>query len=150
MSFVNDDVHRPATLNAEPMTDEEFSELCEGHPDLFFETNAEGELIVMAPSHFLTGVRNNWINTSLGAWAAADGSGTACDSSTGFVLPNGARRSPDASWILKSRLKNLAASKLEGFLHLCPDFVVELQSDSDRPKFVWNPLESWSGRNSVT
>jgi len=128
MSFAIDDAYLPATLNCQPMTDEEFMAFCQEHPDLNFEMTAEGELIVMAPTGFATGVRNSEIGGLLRNWARKDGRGFPIDSSTGLVLPNGARRSPDAAWVLKSRV-----SKVEdGFLRLCPDFVIELKSSSDR------------------
>jgi Uma2 family endonuclease len=95
---------------------------------------AEGEIIVMPPTHSLTGARNFEIGVQFCAWAKKDGRGVACDSSSGFVLPNGARRSADASWTLKTRLEKLPAESKEGFWHLCPDFVIELRSESDRPK----------------
>jgi Uma2 family endonuclease len=131
ISFAIDDAYLPATLNCQPMTDEEFIEFCQEHPDLNFETTAEGELIVMAPTQFLTGVRNSRICHRLVEWAERDHHGIAVDSSTGFVLPNGARRSPDASWILHNRIRDIVPGK-DGFLHLCPDFVIELKSSSDR------------------
>jgi Uma2 family endonuclease len=132
MSFVIDDAYLPATLNAQPMSDDEFAAFCAEHPDLSFEMTAEGELIVMPPTQFFAGARNTRINSRLDIWAEKDGRGTATDSSTGFVLPNGARRSPDAAWVLNSRIGKIDPSK-DRFLHLCPDFVVELKSDSDRP-----------------
>src|SRR5580698_6287147 len=107
MAFVIDDAFLPATLTAHPMTDEEFAAFCAEHPDLFFEMTAEGELIVMPPTYSYTGARNNWISSQLGIWSRSDGRGIATDSSTGFVLPNGARRSPDAAWTLKSRIAQL-------------------------------------------
>jgi Uma2 family endonuclease len=128
MSFAIDDAYLPATLNCHPMTDEEFMEFCQEHPDLNFEMTAEGELIVMAPTHSLTGARNSRICRYLDIWTEQDGRGSCFDSSSGYVLPNGARRSPDASWVLNSRIK----PGEDGFLHLCPDFVIELKSSSDR------------------
>ena len=97
MTFVIDDAFLPATLTAHPMSDEEFAGLCAEHPDLFFEMTAEGELIVMPPSYSLTGARSAEILGQLRNWARQDGRGIACDAATGFALPNGARRSPDAA-----------------------------------------------------
>ena len=119
------------------MSDSEFTEICDEHPDLFFEMTAEGELIVKAPTDWLTGVRNGEIFGELRSWAKKDGRGTCVDSSTGFVLPNGARRSPDASWTLKSRLTK------DGFQHLCPDFVIELKSDNDRLRTLDKKMEEY-------
>ena len=90
----------------------------------------------MAPTFFFTGVQNVRISGRLDAWAELDGRGLAADSSTGFVLPSGARRSPDASWTLKSRIQQMDATTRQKFLHLCPDFVIELKSASDRPRTI--------------
>jgi Uma2 family endonuclease len=132
MPFLINDAYLPAILTAQPMTDEEFTVFCNEHPDLSFEMSAEGELIVMAPTHSDTGARSGDVFMQLATWAKKNRRGYTCDSSTGFVLPNGARRSPDASWTLKSRVKDLGAAKRKSFWHLCPDFVIEIRSDSDR------------------
>lgn len=116
------------------MTDEEFDALCAEHPDLFFEMTEEGEIVVMPPTYGSTGAQNSGITGELFAWAQRDGRGIATDSSTGFVLPNGARRSPDAAWTLKSRIEQLDPASRSRFWHLCPDFVIELQSSTDRPR----------------
>ena len=137
MAFLIDEAFLPATLTAPPMSDEEFAAFCAEHPDLHFEMTAEGELIVMPPTHSDTGACNFEAAGELRAWARKDRRGIGCDSSTGFVLPNGARRSPDASWTLKSRVEQLGARKRKSFWHLCPDFVIEVKSESDRLK----PLE---------
>jgi Uma2 family endonuclease len=134
MPFLIDDANLPATLTAQPMTDEEFVAFCADHPDLNFEMSADGELIVMPPTNSDTGAENSEIIGQLRNWARKDRRGIACDSSTGFVLPNGARRSPDASWTRKVRLEELRAGKRKSFWHLCPDFVIELKSESDRLK----------------
>jgi Uma2 family endonuclease len=138
MSFAISDEYLPAILTAKPMTDEEFTELCDEHPDLFFEMTADGQLIVMAPTQSLTGARNQKIGRQLDVWAEKDGRGLAFDSSTGFVLPNGARRSPDASWLPASRIKDP-----EGFWHLCPDFVIELKSRSESLKSLQEKMQEY-------
>jgi Uma2 family endonuclease len=132
MALVIEDAFLPATLTAPPMTDEEFAHFCAQHPDLFFEMTAEGELIVMPPTKTLTGARNLEILVQLGHWSRRDGRGIATDSSTGFVLPNGARRSPDAAWTSKAEIAKLSRQSREGFWHLCPAFAIELRSQSDR------------------
>jgi Uma2 family endonuclease len=134
MTFAIDDAFLPATLSFHPMTDEEFSSFCSEHPDLNFEMTAEGELIVMPPNHSDSGASNFEIAGQLGNWARTDRRGYGCGSSTGFVLSNGARRSPDASWTLKSRVDALGTAKRKSFWHLCPDFVIEVKSESDRLK----------------
>ncbi len=69
--------------------------------------------------------------------------GVVSDSSTGFVLPNGARHSPDAAWTLKSRVQQLDPAVRERFWHLCPDFVIELRSPTDRPRAVREKMQEW-------
>lgn len=132
MALVIEDAFLPARLSAPPMTDEEFAAFCAEHPDLFFEMTADGELIVMPPTRSKTGVQNAEIMGQLRNWARQGADGVVTDSSAGFVLPNGARRSPDAAWTPKSEIAKLSPASREGFWHLCPAFVIELRSKSDR------------------
>jgi Uma2 family endonuclease len=132
MPFTIDEAFLPAILTAPPMTDQQFADFCAEHPDLSFEMTAAGEIIVMPPNFSLTGVRNSEILSQLRRWAGEDRRGVVGDSSTGFVLPNGARRSPDASWTAKDEIRKLSAESIEGYWHLCPAFVIELRSHSDR------------------
>lgn len=113
------------------MTDDEYFALCQINRELMIERTAEGDLIVMPPTGFITGDRNSEINMQLRLWAKRDGTGVALDSSTGFRLPNGATRAPDAAWILRSRLVGLTIEQKQKFLPLCPDFVIELRSPND-------------------
>jgi len=132
MGFTIDLAFLPATLTAPPMTDRQFADFCAEHPDLFFEAAATGEIIVMPPNFSKAGARNLEICRQLGNWAQRDARGIANDSSTGYVLPNGARRSPDASWTPKEEIRKLPEASLEGYWQLCPAFVIELRSHSDR------------------
>ena len=143
MSFVIDETFLPATLSAGPMTDEQFAQLCAEHPDVFLEMTTEGELLVMPPTHSLTDARNGEIVRQLGNWARQDGRGSMTGSSGGFVLPDGARRSPDAAWTSKDRLNQLSRENLAGFWHLSPDFVIELKSESDRLPVLRKKMEEW-------
>jgi len=143
MAFLVDEAYLPAILTSRPMTDEEFAELCAEHPDLFFEMSAEGELIIMPPNYTLTSGRHREIQRQLDAWAHADGRGIVTESAGGFVLPNGARRAPDAAWTLKSRIRALDPAMIERYWHLCPDFVVELRSHTDRTRTVREKMQEW-------
>lgn len=89
-----DEAFPPATLTAPPMIDEEFVTLCAVHAQLFFEVTAEGDLIVMSPTHSKTGVRRPRIASRLDTWSERDARGFATDSSTGLIVPNGARSRP--------------------------------------------------------
>jgi Uma2 family endonuclease len=124
------------TLNLTPithLTHEQFRELCQANPELKLECTAEGELIVMPPTGWESGRRNSNITADLVNWNRQTKLGSVFDSSTGFILPNGAIRSPDAAWVSSERLIALNPNP-EGFLPLAPDFVVELRSASDRLK----------------
>ena len=138
----------PATLTAKPMTDDQFAEFCSEYPELMFEMSSEGELIVTAPAFSLTGARNSNINHQLSVWAHLDGRGIVNDSSTGYVLPNGARRSPDASWVAKDKIKRLSKKSLQGFWHLCPAFVIELRSESDRVGALRAKMQEYIGNGA--
>jgi Uma2 family endonuclease len=118
-------------LPAVPLTQDQFFEFCQQNRKVRFERTAQGELIIMAPTGGGTGKRNLSIGAQLYYWAESDATGEAYDSSTGFVLPNGANRSPDASWVRKNRLASLSPAQKEKFLPLCPDFLVEQLSPSD-------------------
>jgi Uma2 family endonuclease len=143
MAFLINEAFLPATLTAHPMTDEEFAEFCAEHPDLFFEMTSEAELIVMPPTCTSTGARNLKILGQLNAWAERDARGTAAGSSDGFVLPNGARRSPDAAWTSKEKIHQLSQESFETYWHLCPEFVVELKSKTDRKRVLREKMVEW-------
>jgi len=113
------------------MDDDRFAKFCALNGDLRIERTAKGEIILMPPTHFDSGERNADINADLTIWARTDGTGRYSDSSTGFRLPNGALRSPDAAWISNFRFNTLAPEERRGFLPICPDFVIELRSISD-------------------
>jgi len=114
------------------LTDEQYYQLCRNNPDVKFERNAQGDLVIMPPTGGGTGKRNLKLSQRLGNWSDADGTGVAFDSSTGFKLPNGADRSPDAAWITLERWNALTPEQQEQFPPICPDFVVELMSPSDQ------------------
>lgn len=121
------------TLDLHPvvdLTDEQFYKLCQVNPDIKLERSAQGKLIVMPPTGWETGNRNIKLTTRLQVWSEANGTGLAFDSSTGFKLPNGADRSPDAAWVRQSRI-DASNPDPNKFLPLAPDFVIELHSSND-------------------
>ncbi|MEJ6486642.1 Uma2 family endonuclease [Nostoc punctiforme UO1] len=132
-------------LNLSPtieLTDEQFFQLCQNNRDLRLERTAEGELIIMPPTGWESGNRNSRLTQRLGNWTDADGTGLSFDSSTGFKLPNGANRSPDASWVSRERLEALNPDPAK-FLPLAPDFAVELLSASDSLKSVQQKMQEY-------
>lgn len=114
-----------------PMDDDEFFYFCQRHRDLRIEMDKYGEITIMSPTGSETGGINFDLSVDFGIWARADGTGKGFDSSTGFILPNGAKRSPDLSWIKLERWLAVPAEKRKKFAPICPDFVVELRSESD-------------------
>ncbi|WP_013322891.1 Uma2 family endonuclease [Gloeothece verrucosa] len=121
------------TINADSinLSDEQFFQFCQDNRDLRIERNTNGDIIIMPPVGGASGNRNGRLTQQLFNWSDLDGTGIAFDSSTGFTLPNGADRSPDAAWIPLEKWNNLTSTEQEKFLPLCPDFVVELRSPSD-------------------
>ncbi len=110
---------------------ESFDDIAYKNPELKIEQNANGEIVFMSPTGGESGFRNAAITSELFQWAKSYG-GRAFDSSTLFQLPNGAKRSPDASWISAERWNALSREDRKKFPPLCPDFLIELRSESDR------------------
>lgn len=135
----------PLKLNirAAHLSDEQFLQLCRENPDLRIEMSARGELIIMPPTGMKTGMRNHTLAIRLGAWNEQVGFGVAFDSSTMFTLPNGAKRSPDASWVRRELWDTLTEKQQEGTGPLCPDFVVELRSPSDRLPILQEKMQEY-------
>lgn len=124
------------------LTDEQFEELCRNNRDLRFEQTAAGDLIIMPPTGWETGNRNIEIAYQVQAWSRKTKTGKAFDSSTGFILPNGAKRSPDASWVSQVRLDALNPNP-DKFLPLAPDFAIELRSKSDNLRTVRQKMQEY-------
>lgn len=140
MVMMLEETYLPVTLSAPGLTDEGFQEFCERYPEYRLEYTAEGDLIIMPFTDPETGVRNSQITRQLGNWAEAHG-GFVTDSSAGFVLPNGARRSPDAAWLSPERYRQGQRT--------CPEFVIELRSSSDRLRQLKAKMEEWIENGAV-
>jgi Uma2 family endonuclease len=119
------DVHR-ITLR---VTHEEFERLCQDNPDLRLELTEDGQLITMAPAGWESSKRNSKLNSLVDAWNEQTDLGEVFDSSGGFTLPNGAVRSPDLTWIEKSKLEGISPDI--AFPEVVPDFAIELRSKTD-------------------
>lgn len=115
------------------LTDDQFFEFCVLNRELLrIERTAEGEILIMSPSGGRGSNQNLQITMQLALWAERDGTGVAFDSNGGFTLPNNAMRSPDAAWVARYRLASFTEEERAKFLPLCPDFVLELRSRTDR------------------
>ncbi len=116
------------------MSEDSFFDFCQLNSHLRIERSSTGELIIMSPTGSETGNRNAKLMQQLANWTDRDGTGIEFDSSAGFILPNGATRSPDASWIKLTKWNALSEAQQTKFAPICPDFVVEIRSSSDKLK----------------
>lgn len=131
------------TLNIPHLTAESFVELCQANQDLRMERAATGEVIFMPPTTPWTGKRNGDLYGELWLWNRQTGLGVTFESSTGFTLPNGAVKSPDASWVSNERWEALTVEEQQKFSRLSPDFVVELRSESDSIKKLREKMQEY-------
>lgn len=113
---------------------DDFFRFCQANERWVLELSKEGQLIIMMPAGWSTARRNARLIKFLANWADEDGTGEYFDSSAGYILPNGAERAPDASWVRRERWEAVSPKAREKFAPLCPDFVVELRSRTDRLK----------------
>jgi Uma2 family endonuclease len=127
---------------------EAFWDLCVANPDLRLTRTARGELIVMAPAGSDSGGRNSDLSGQLWAWNRANRLGRTFDSSAGFTLPNGFVHAPDASWIVQQRWDSVPRDLQRKFAPICPDFVAELMSPSDRRADVVERLEEFMAQGA--
>ena len=134
-------------LSLEPLvqtlTHEQFYELCMANKDVAMERSATGELIIMPPVGGESGEREADFIIDLGIWNRQAKLGKVFSSSTVFKLPNGGDRSPDAAWIEIDRWNRLTPEQQKKFPPLCPDFVIELRSESDRLKPLQQKMQEY-------
>lgn len=125
-------------------TDDELFEFCAANKELRIERDDNGNLIIMSPSGSNTGRINLKILAQLAAWAAQNEAlGEGFDSSSGFLLPNGSMRAPDAAWISKSKWNKLSQTEKNKFAPVVPDFIIELKSPSDSLSTLQQKMEEW-------
>lgn len=132
-----------------PLTDEEFMRIASENEEWHFESTKDGELVIMPPTGGNTGRRNIKISAQLENWSSTNNLGEAFDSSTMFVLPNGARRSPDAAWIKIDRWNTLSLEQQDKFPPFCPDFVIELCSPSDNIEELQQKMQEYLENGAV-
>lgn len=116
---------------------------CRANPDLRVERTTEGEIVLMAPAGAESSKRSLKVAAQLDSWAVQDGTGEAFDSSIEFILPDGSALCPDAAWVSNNQLGLLTPKQRKEFLHLAPEFVVEVMSPSDRLKSAKAKMEQW-------
>ena len=125
------------------MSDAELEEFCRENDAVRIERTREGAISMNPPAGLLSSSGNADASHQLYAWWKTHRRGRVGDSSAGFYLPDGSLLSPDASYLTEARLAELNRSELRGFPHVCPDFVVELLSPTDRLSKTKRKMELW-------
>ena len=144
MNLVLGESELPLRLRFErPMTDDELLRFCAENDSVQIERDTNGELLLMTPSGMNTSRMNQRICRLLDEWAEMDGRGVVTDSSGGYALPDGAMRAPDAASVASTRLARLTEKEKDGFAPVCPDFVIELRSPSDRRPDLHAKMRQW-------
>jgi Uma2 family endonuclease len=143
LTLPDDDYVPPELMGVTHMTHEQFEQVCAEHRKLRLELTSTGDLIIMPPTGSLTGKRNSNLNYQLEAWARQDGTGVCFGNTTGYILPNSAIREPDASWMRREKWDSLSQQQKERFCPICPDFVVELRSRTDRLPVLLSKMEEY-------
>ena len=133
----------PELIGVTQMTPEQFEQVCGEYRKLRLELTSTGELIVMPPTGSLTGKRNADLTYQLMAWTKKNATGVCFGNTAGFILPNNAIRSPDASWITDEKWDSLSEQQKERFCPFCPDFVIELRSRTDRLPGLLSKMEEY-------
>ncbi|MFN7927337.1 MAG: Uma2 family endonuclease [Blastocatellia bacterium] len=125
------------------ISDGAFFEMCRQNPDMRLEMTKEGNVIFMPPTGGETSGHNFDLILDFGAWVRKDGTGKGFESNALFILPDGAKRSPDMSWIKLERWNALPPEERKSFPHICPDFVLELCSPTDSLKAVKTKMQEY-------
>ncbi|WP_448265108.1 Uma2 family endonuclease [Nostoc sp. DSM 114159] len=136
----------PMVLQLQPaiaLTEEQFYEFCQLNPDFRIERNPAGELVIMPPTGSETDERNFNLVGQLWVWTKQDATGVGFGSSGGFTLPNGAVRSPDAAWIKRDRWEAIPLELRKKFAPICPEFVIELRSESDNLRILQDKMQEY-------
>ena len=132
-----------------PMSDAEFEMLCRDNDNIQFERTKEGAIRMNPPAGGWTSSGNQEISRQLGNWWKTHKRGRVFDSSGGFRLPDGSTLSPDASYLSQERLKNLPKGELRSFPRVCPDFVIELLSESDTLNGLKDKMSNWISNGAL-
>ena len=139
----NDKIFPLKGILSDTMSDKEFYDFCQENELFHIERDENKQIIIMPPTNAITGIRNTNLLVELGNWNRRKSLGVCFDSSTGFTLPDGSVRSPDASWLAIKKWNQLSDTEKNEFPPVCPDFVIELKSKSDNLKLLINKMNKW-------
>ena len=146
MQLVLPEITAPVKLtfgSSQAMNDDAYYKFCMANPNLRIERSPQGEIIIVPPAGGESDYRSTEAVIQLGSWAKKEGRGKAFGSSVEFILPSGAAYSPDAAWLSNERLSKLTKQQRRRFLPVCPEFVIEVMSPSDRMKAAKDKMLAW-------
>lgn len=128
--------------NPDHFTDDDLFEFCKMNKELRIERDAQQNIIIMSPVGGYSGYYENELITEINIWRRQNG-GVSFSSSTGFLMPNGAMRSPDACWISEARWSKVTEEQKKKFPPVVPNFVAEVRSATDSLKGTKAKMEEW-------
>ena len=131
----------PPNINV--FSDDELYAFCLANPELHIERDENGHIIIMPPTGLESSFTNNDLQTEVSLWNRKTKHGRVSDSNGGYTLPDTSMRAPDVGWISKERLMSVVPEELKKFAHVCPDFVIEVRSESDSRKELETKMEKW-------
>jgi Uma2 family endonuclease len=144
MNLALAEIELPIRLRPEnPMTDDEFMRFCAANEPLRFELDANGEIVVMTPTWTEGGGRESDAGVELAIWARQDGRGRYYGPNAGFKLPDTSVRAADAHWVSWARWNALTREQQKGFARICPDFLIEVRSETDRLPPLQDKMKIW-------
>jgi Uma2 family endonuclease len=144
MNLALAEIDLPIRLSLErPMTDDELLRFCAANDSLSLERETNGEILIMTPANTKTSKMNSRIVRLLDEWAEEDSRGIATGPDGGYSLPDGSMRIPDAAWVELARWEALTEAQQSSFAPLCPEFVIELRSPSDKLPQSRGKMEQW-------
>jgi Uma2 family endonuclease len=144
MNLAFDSSHFPVRISlGRPVSDGDLLRFSSENKGMRIERDKTGEIVVMTPTGNRTGMKSLYIGRMLGNWAETDGRGYAFDSNTGFSLPDGSMLSPDASWVECKRWDAMTEAQKDEYSPICPEFMIELRSPSDRLAPLQEKMRAW-------
>jgi Uma2 family endonuclease len=141
----------PARFALDPkhkLTDDEYFEFCAARPDLRIERTAEGEIVIVPPAGYESSRHETEVVRQLANWAIRDGRGGVSGPSAAFFLSDGSSFSPDAAWLSNEAYSALTRKQRRQFPPVCPEFVVEVMSASDRLRAAKAKMERWTANGA--
>lgn len=127
----------------QPLSDEALERFSLDNDPWRVERDANGELIMMTPVNSRGGRVEGYVYAELAIWSRIDGRSEAFGPSAGFRLEDTSVRAADAAWMSLARWNGLSREQQESFAPVCPEFVIEVRSKSDRLATLEAKMEMW-------